>query len=70
MVTKYNLSDLKELLLNSSENSKLNVSNVSNCQENDVRNLIIYQHYLCIEDEKLVNKFADKFNLKMISSLT
>ena len=70
MVTKYNLSDLKELLLNSSENSKLNVSNVSNCRENDVRNLIIYQHYLCIEDEKLVNKFADKFNLKMISSLT
>ena len=70
MVTKYNLSDLKELLLNSSENSKLNVSNVSNCQENDARNLIIYQHYLCIEHEKLVNKFADKFNLKMISSLT
>ncbi|EEB13686.1 BRCA1-associated RING domain protein, putative [Pediculus humanus corporis] len=62
-----------ELLLN--YGADINAMNIFketpiNCQENDVRDLIIYQHYLCIEDEKLVNKFVDKFNLKMISSLT
>ncbi|KAK6622381.1 hypothetical protein RUM44_002192 [Polyplax serrata] len=70
LVRNHNLTELKELLQAATGKYNLVESKERKEKEESLEGIILYKHNLPIEEDKMVNKFVEKFPVQITSSIT